>query len=124
MPRTLTRLTRFALTLLAATAAGAAEQNGPPNGNPGEGPPDGDERSYSWGLGLGGISQQLSYAGIDRDSSIYYPPGVSKEQAACHLVALLTDLPPRWLFDCATNRRGDMPEKSPVLFPPRADEVR
>lgn len=64
------------------------------------------------------------YAGIDRDSSIYYPPGVSKEQAACHMVALLTDLPPRWLFDCATNRRGDMPENSPVLFPPRADEVR
>jgi len=68
MPRTLTRLTRFALTLLAATAAGAAEQDGPPNGKPGEGPPDGDGRSYSWGLGLGGISQQLSYAGIDRDN--------------------------------------------------------
>ena len=64
------------------------------------------------------------YAGIEPDSSIYYPSGVSKEQAACHLVALLTDLPPGWLFDCATNRRGDMPEKSPVVFPPSADEVR
>ena len=49
------------------------------------------------------------YAAIDRDTTSYYLPCVSKEQAACHLVALLTDLPPQWLFDCATNRRGNMP---------------
>jgi hypothetical protein len=64
------------------------------------------------------------YAAIDRDSSSYYLPCVSKEQAACHLVALLTDLPPRWLFDCATNRRGIMPKQSPVSFLPCADEAR
>jgi hypothetical protein len=31
---------------------------------------------------------------------------LSKELEAAHFVALLTDLPPGWLFDCATNRRG------------------
>jgi hypothetical protein len=60
------------------------------------------------------------YAAVDQDCSSYYLPGVSKEQAACHLVALLADLPPGWLFDCATNRRGVMPKDSPVLLPPRA----
>ena len=64
------------------------------------------------------------YAAIDRNSSSYYLPCVSKEQAACQLVALLTDLPPRWLFDCATNRRGSMPEQSPVSFPPWTNEPR
>jgi hypothetical protein len=62
------------------------------------------------------------YAAIDGDSSSYYLPSASKEQAACHLVALLTDLPPRWLFDCATNRRGVMRKQSPVSFLPCADE--
>lgn len=66
MPRALP-LTSFALTLIAATAAGAAEQGGP-DGNPGDGHPPGESKSYSWGLGVGGISQQLSYAGIDRDN--------------------------------------------------------
>jgi hypothetical protein len=64
------------------------------------------------------------YAAIDRDSSSYYLPCFSKEQAACQLMALLTDLPSRWLFDWATNRRGSMPEQSPVSFPPRANEPR
>jgi hypothetical protein len=64
------------------------------------------------------------YAAIDRDSSSYYLPSDSKEEAACQLVALLTDLPSRWLFDCATNRRGAMPEQSAISFLPRADEPR
>jgi outer membrane protein len=54
--------------VLAATAASAAEQDGPPDGEPGDGNSPEDSRSYSWGLGLGGISQQLSYTGIDRDN--------------------------------------------------------
>ncbi len=56
-----TRLVCFALTLLAATTAGAAEQ-----GPPADADPAGDEKSYSWGLGLLGISQQQAYTGIDR----------------------------------------------------------
>lgn len=46
------------------------------------------------------------YAAIDPESLDHYLPRGSREQAASHLVALLTDLPPGWLFDCATNRRG------------------
>ncbi|GJL61210.1 MAG: hypothetical protein NPIRA03_40670 [Nitrospirales bacterium] len=48
------------------------------------------------------------YAAIDPESLGHYLPRASREQAASHLVALLTDLPPRWLFDCATNRRGSV----------------
>jgi hypothetical protein len=62
------------------------------------------------------------YTPIDRDSINYYLPCVSKEQTACQLVALLTDLPPRWLFDCATNRRGSMPAQSRASSLPCADE--
>jgi outer membrane protein len=79
MLRAPTRLTAFVLTLLAAAAAGAAEQKGgSPDGGPGgdaeggheggPGGPGGNSKSYSWGLGLAGISQQLPYAGIDRDN--------------------------------------------------------
>jgi len=46
------------------------------------------------------------YAAIDTESLGHYLPSGEGEQAASHLVALLTDLPPGWLFDCATNRRG------------------
>jgi outer membrane protein len=69
MLRAPTRLTSLALTLLAATAAGAAEQqDGSPDGGPGGPGGPGDGKSYSWGLGLAGISQQLAYTGIDRDN--------------------------------------------------------
>ena len=65
------------------------------------------------------------YAAVDRNSSGYFVPCGSKLQAACHLVALLTDLPPRWLFDCATNRRGvvKIEKESPQWFPLRADDA-
>jgi hypothetical protein len=65
------------------------------------------------------------YAAADRDSSGYYLPHGSKKQAACHLVALLTDLPPRWLYDCATNRRGAMStgKQGPDSFLLCADEA-
>jgi outer membrane protein len=56
------------LTLLAASAAGAAEQGGPPGAGPGDGNPGDESRSSAWGLGIGGISQQKAYAGIDRDN--------------------------------------------------------
>jgi hypothetical protein len=54
------------------------------------------------------------YGTIAPESLGYYLPRGSREQAASHLVALLTDLPPRWLFDCLTNRRGS-------VVSPRAD---
>jgi outer membrane protein len=50
----------LALTLLAASAAGAAEQEGPPEGE--------ESKSYSWGLGLAAFSQQQGYTGIDREN--------------------------------------------------------
>jgi outer membrane protein len=67
MRRGPTRITSLALTLLAATAAGAAEQQGDASDG-GPGGPDDQSKSYSWGLGLAGITQQLSYTGIDRDN--------------------------------------------------------
>jgi MipA family protein len=50
----------FALTVMAATA-GAAEQD--PSGEAGF---SDDGKSYSFGLGLAGFTQQQAYAGIDR----------------------------------------------------------
>jgi hypothetical protein len=61
------------------------------------------------GAQAGIISARASfYATIDPESLAHYLPRGSREHAASHLVALLTDLPPRWLFDCATNRRGSV----------------
>src|SRR5687768_15921840 len=71
MRRVAIRLTSLALTVLAAAAAGAAEQQGDgPDGGPGgPGGPGDESKSYSWGLGLAGISQQLAYTDIDRDTT-------------------------------------------------------
>lgn len=67
MLRAHARITCFALTLLAATAAGAAEQS--PSADAQSADESADEsKSYSWGLGLAGLSQQQSYAGIDRNN--------------------------------------------------------
>jgi outer membrane protein len=49
------------LTLLAATAAGAAEHD-----PAGESDSGNESSSYSWGLGLAGFTQQQAYTGIDR----------------------------------------------------------
>ncbi|MDD7942955.1 hypothetical protein PHK61_31570 [Actinomycetospora lutea] len=47
------------------------------------------------------------YNRIDSDSAGYYfLTAVRGEARAAQVVALLTDLPPAWLFDCATNRSG------------------
>lgn len=48
------------------------------------------------------------YAEIAPESLNYYLLRGSKEQTAAHFVALLTDMPPQWLLDCATNRRGNV----------------
>jgi outer membrane protein len=51
----------LALTLLAAAATDAAAQAPPRDGEGGE------EKSYSWGLGIAGIAMQKPYIDIDRD---------------------------------------------------------
>jgi hypothetical protein len=45
------------------------------------------------------------YASLEPASRAWYLPQESSDQFASHFVALLTDLPPRWLLDCATGRR-------------------
>lgn len=56
-------ITLFALTLLAASAASAAEQDVAAAPGSGEEP-----KSFSWGLGVAGLTQQQAYAGIKRDN--------------------------------------------------------
>lgn len=51
------------------------------------------------------------YSKVDPESLRHYLPSGSQEVTAAHIVALLTDLPARWLFDCATNRRGTLSPK-------------
>ena len=51
------------------------------------------------------------YSKVDPESLGHYLPSGSQEVIAAHLIALLTDLPARWLFDCATNRRGTLSSK-------------
>lgn len=46
------------------------------------------------------------YSKVDTESLGYYIPSGSQEAIAAHIVALLTDLPANWLYDCGTNRRG------------------
>jgi hypothetical protein len=55
-------------------------------------------------------------ATIDADSIGHYLPCGSPELAAAGLIAILTDLPPGWLFDCLSSRRvnvGDTPSERP-----------
>ena len=49
------------------------------------------------------------YASVGADSRDYYLPDGSERLSASYLVALLTDLPPQWILDCATNRKGNIP---------------
>ena len=46
------------------------------------------------------------YADLAPESVHHYVSSGSPEVLASHIVGLLTDLPARWLFDCATNRPG------------------
>lgn len=45
------------------------------------------------------------YMTLEPASRERYLPQGSRDQFASHFVALLTDLPPRWLLDCTTGRR-------------------
>jgi hypothetical protein len=56
-------------------------------------------------------SRAQFYSKLDPESIGYYLPSGSQEVTGAHTVALLTDLPARWLFDCATNRRGTLSPK-------------
>jgi hypothetical protein len=53
------------------------------------------------------------YAELDRSTLDHYLlPSSNKKLSTSHLVALLTDLPAGWIFDCATNRKGKGPISS------------
>lgn len=45
------------------------------------------------------------YGNLDATSLSHYISTKSEALMASHFVALLTDLPPRWVFDCAASRR-------------------
>ena len=45
------------------------------------------------------------YGNLEGEALKHYMPIEPKLPARSHFVSLLTDLPPRWIFDCATKRR-------------------
>lgn len=45
---------------------------------------------------------------LSPESLGYYMPTAPSAVKGAHIVALLTDLPPQWVFDCLTNRRGKL----------------
>jgi hypothetical protein len=51
-------------------------------------------------------SRAKFYSSLDAESLSHYLPCGSPQQIAAQFVALLTDLPPRWIFDSATKRRA------------------
>jgi len=68
MLRAPTRVTCFTLILLAASAGAAAAEHGPPDAD--SKAPARRSKSYTWGLGVGAITQQQPYKGMKRD---YFP---------------------------------------------------
>jgi len=50
------------------------------------------------------------YAKLTPESLDHFLMRGAAEVIAAHAIGLLTDLPARWLFDCATNRRGLLEE--------------
>jgi hypothetical protein len=46
------------------------------------------------------------YEDLDGRSRAHYLPAGSPQYVAAHLVALLTNMPAGWVYDCATNRSG------------------
>ena len=60
------------------------------------------------GTDAGRVAAAARYYGqvLDSRSLGYYMPEGPPPIRAAHTVALLTDLPPQWIFDCLTNRRG------------------
>ena len=63
------------------------------------------------------------YGGLSSEALSYYALTGSKLHKTASLVALLTDLPPLWLFDLALNRRGTQQtrEWTPPLAPALRD---
>lgn len=55
------------------------------------------------------------YATADAEQIRSYIPQRSGELSSCQLIALLTDLPPLWIFDCYTNRMGNIPLSKSAL---------
>jgi hypothetical protein len=56
-----------------------------------------------------------NYANTDPNWVRYYVLQEGDALSACHLIALLTDLPPLWILDCYTNWKGLIPEtKAPI----------
>jgi hypothetical protein len=51
------------------------------------------------------------YADPDIKRPGYYLPQDSEKLSASYLIGLLTDLSPLWIYDCGTNRKGDVPVK-------------
>jgi hypothetical protein len=51
------------------------------------------------------------YADSDIKCPGYYLPQDSETLSASYLIGLLTDLSPLWIYDCGTNRKGDIPVK-------------
>lgn len=51
------------------------------------------------------------YADAEIKRPGYYLPQDSEKLTASYLIGLLTDLSPLWIYDCGTNRKGDVPEK-------------
>jgi hypothetical protein len=50
------------------------------------------------------------------ESRPYFMPASPDENRCAHLVALLTDLSPRWILDCYTDRRGALIESVQPYF--------
>jgi hypothetical protein len=49
------------------------------------------------------------YARLSEKTRERYLPSWSKEEQCSHLVGLLTDFPPRWIYDIGEDRTGDSP---------------
>lgn len=58
------------------------------------------------------------YAKLAPESLGHFLMRGSPELVAANAIGLLTDLPARWLFDCATNRRGQLKEEADDSGPP------
>jgi glycerophosphoryl diester phosphodiesterase len=54
------------------------------------------------------------YAAAPPERVRYYVLQEAEDLSACHLIALLTDLPPDWIFNCYTDRKGFMPKDRPI----------
>jgi hypothetical protein len=50
------------------------------------------------------------YADPDIKRPGYYLPQDSEKLKASYLIGLLTDLSPQWIYECGTNRKGDVPK--------------